>query len=359
MIAMADHFEPAITHEPGKRYMERDVQEQGLERWCKEYPKMAEEFRDCDGYTFRHTYFYPAEQYDACLVERLAEHCHAGWGEIEIHLHHGMDAPDTAENTRRLLLEYRDRLVAHGCLSRVNGAGDPQYAFVHGNFALANGGGWFCGVDNELEVLADTGCYADFTFPSAPNVSQPAKINAIYECSLPLSERAAYRRGEDLRVGRAPTRLPIIVQGPLGINFGRRAKSWGLPHPCIENSAVASSYPAAMDRFKLWRHAAITVAGRPDWIFIKLHCHGIDPRDEDAMMGSSMRRFLQELLAGSEALPGYQHHFVTAREMANIIFAACDGREGNPGHYRDYRMQLGGSSAAHRAACQGTGKQNG
>jgi hypothetical protein len=25
--------------------------------------------------------------------------------------------------------------------------------------------------------------------------------------------------------------------------------------------------------------------------------------------------------------------------MTNILLAACDGREGNPGHYRDYRLK--------------------
>jgi len=33
-------------------------------------------------------------------------------------------------------------------------------------------------------------------------------------------------------------------------------------------------------------------------------------------------------------------HFVTAREMVNLILAACDGVEGNPGQYRDYRFRL-------------------
>jgi hypothetical protein len=33
-------------------------------------------------------------------------------------------------------------------------------------------------------------------------------------------------------------------------------------------------------------------------------------------------------------------HFVSAREMANIALAACDGREGDPGDYRDYRYRL-------------------
>ncbi|MGC2153548.1 MAG: hypothetical protein WA618_16020, partial [Terriglobales bacterium] len=32
-------------------------------------------------------------------------------------------------------------------------------------------------------------------------------------------------------------------------------------------------------------------------------------------------------------------HFVSAREMVNVILAACDGREGNPGDYRDYRLK--------------------
>ena len=36
----------------------------------------------------------------------------------------------------------------------------------------------------------------------------------------------------------------------------------------------------------------------------------------------------------------YGLHFVTMREMVNIALAACDGHEGNPGEYRDYRFRL-------------------
>jgi len=78
----------------------------------------SQTYRDADGRPFVHTYFYPAEQYDRSLIARLAEHCREGWGEIEIHLHHGVAAPDTAENTRRQLIEFRDRLaIEHGCLA--------------------------------------------------------------------------------------------------------------------------------------------------------------------------------------------------------------------------------------------------
>ena len=33
-------------------------------------------------------------------------------------------------------------------------------------------------------------------------------------------------------------------------------------------------------------------------------------------------------------------HFVTGREMVNIILAACDVLDGNAGQYRDYRLRL-------------------
>ena len=69
----------------------------------------------------------------------------------------------------------------------------------------------------------------------------------------------------------------------------------------------------------------MTVKGRPDWLFIKLHCHGMDPRDEAAMFGAPMRDFLQELLAGAFGGRTHKVHFVTAREMVNIALAACDG----------------------------------
>jgi len=338
IIAVADHFEPSILPEAPWRFADRDEQERRVERWCREYPKVAGPWRDADGQPFRHTVFYPAEQYDKGLIDRLAEHCQAGWGEIEIHLHHGVEAPDSAENTRRLLTEFRDALAGRGCLSRMDGLGPPRYAFVHGNWALANSaGGRCCGVDEEMQILAETGCYADLTLPSAPSSAQVAKINALYECALPLNRRAPHRRGRDLRRGRPPTTLPLIIQGPLLLDFSRQGRRWGIP--CIENGALTTAYPPTMRRLRLWRQAAITVRGRPDWIFVKLHCHGMDPRDKAAMLGEPMRAFLRDATERARTENEYQLHFVTARELTNIILAACDGRDGNPGDFRDYRLR--------------------
>jgi hypothetical protein len=338
VIAMADHFEPAIDPESGLKRVPRSEQERRLEWWSREYPNTVARWRDHDGRPFVHTYFYPAEQYDAGLLQMLAEHCHAGWGEVEVHLHHGMTHPDTAENTRHTLSEFRDLLAfQHRCLAVEKGSDQPRYAFVHGNFALANSaGGRFCGVDSEMKILAETGCYADFTLPAGfSHPAQIAKINSLYECALPLEESVPHRTGRDLERGRRPEKFPLIVQGPLLADFRGALRSPGL---LFETSAITRRNPMSLGRLARWKQARISVQGRPDWLFIKVHCHGMDPTQKDAVVGEGFRNFLEAAVTGAaerkECL-----HFVTAREMANIILAACDGREGNPGDYRDYRFK--------------------
>jgi hypothetical protein len=338
IVALADHFEPSIVPESPGTYAGQDEQRRRLEKWCREYPQMADSWRDADGRPFVHTYFYPAEQYDVDLVECLANHCRDGWGEIEVHLHHGSVVPDTEENTRRSIAEFVEKLSKLGCLSRWNSTGLARYAFVHGDWALANSAhGKCCGVDNELQILAETGCYADFTLPSAPALTQVSKINSLYECTLPLNQRAAHRCGRDLQCGRPAQVFPLIIQGPLRLGFADPGKKH-FPVQ-IENGALTTLNPPTLKRFSSWKRAAITVRGRPDWVFIKLHCHGMDPRDEAAMLGLPMRRFLEEITSGSQA-GEYQLHFTTAREMVNIVLAGTDGREGNPCDYRDYRLRL-------------------
>ncbi len=338
VIAMANHFEPAIDPESGQKRVPRSEQERRLEWWSREYPGAVDRWRDHDGRPFVHTYFYPAEQYDEGLLQMLADHCHAGWGEVEVHLHHGITQPDTAENTRRVLMEFRDQLTfRHRCLAMEEGSDQPRYAFVHGNFALANSaGGQFCGVDSEMKILAETGCYSDFTLPTGLHHSaQTTKMNSLYECGLPLDQCAPHRSGRDLSSGRRPQTFPLIVQGPLLADWSAGLRS---PKRLFETSAITRHCPMSLRRLALWKRARITVQGRPDWIFIKVHCHGMDPTQKDAVMGVSFRKFLEELVTGaterSETL-----HFVSAREMTNIVLAACDGREGNPGEYRDYRFK--------------------
>src|SRR4029079_9318653 len=141
---------------------------QGRDRvryWLENYPKLAKNFHDSDGRTPRHSFFFPGEKFSPYFLHGLAELAGAGFGEVELHLHHDRD---NAENLRRDLLSYLSLFAEHGHLSR-DAFGNPRFAFIHGNWCLANSrrDGRYCGVDNELEILFETGCYADFTFPSA------------------------------------------------------------------------------------------------------------------------------------------------------------------------------------------------
>jgi hypothetical protein len=162
-------------------------------------------------------------------------------------------------------------------------------------------------------------------------------VNAFYQCGLPLHRAAPHRRGRDLRQGEVPRVFPLMIQGPLGLGLARRFS--GAPAPNIENGALTRSFPPTLERLELWRRAAIGVRGRPDWVFIKLYCHGMKPDDEVVMFGELIQDFLQRLAdwAHSQAA---RLHFVTAREMVNIVLAACEGREGSPGAFRDHRLQL-------------------
>jgi len=64
----------------------------------------------------------------------------------------------------------------------------------------------------------------------------------------------------------------------------------------------------------------------------------MDPTQKDAVIGGAFQQFLEALVGGAGARKETLH-FVSAREMANIILAACEGKDGNPGEYRDYRYK--------------------
>ncbi|RYD69257.1 MAG: hypothetical protein EOP84_28815, partial [Verrucomicrobiaceae bacterium] len=262
MLAICDHYEP----------FHRAEKPEALERvaaWQNGFTALTREFKDADGIPPRHTFFYPIEQYDADVIGQLAELCHTTGSETEVHLHHDND---TAENLRSTLEEGKERLAGHGLLSR-DQSGATRYGFIHGNWALDNSHphGRFCGVRNELSVLRETGCYADFTLPSAPNRTQTHTINSLYYAQgtdLPKSHDTG-RRVRATRENQAALENELlIVQGPLALNWQRR--KWGLL-PRIENGDLTGANPPTRERLQLWLDCRISVENRPNWLFIKLH----------------------------------------------------------------------------------------
>ncbi len=333
VFIIANHFEPA-WEENGVVDLKKQIQR--VRDWQSKAKAISESLKDSDGRPFRHTYFYPIEQYQKEHLDILAEMQANDSGEVEIHLHHGVGAPDTAHNLKNILVEMRDLFAEnHKLLARMDDCEHPLYAFVHGNSALANSAdGNYCGVDSEMKILAETGCYVDMTLPSAPGKTQVPMLNAIYECDNSFNEAVSHRSGTNLNTEQGNVRLPFIFTGPLVFNWTETVR--GLFAPRLDDGALVAHQPLDIARFERWRNARIGVEGKEDWIFIKLYCHGFFGQDQDSMIGERALRFFSEVIERGERSGEYKVYFATAREAANMVMAAVDGRDGAPGEHRDY-----------------------
>ena len=329
ILCIADHFEP------GNGDVTRDVARQRLNSWTEQYPRLCQEFRDADGRPPQHTFFYPIDMYDEAELDALAILCRTGIGEVEIHLHHDRD---TSENLQQTLLRFKDLLVnRHGLLARDRETGEAAYGFVHGDWALDNScpGGHACGVNDELDILRQTGCYADFTLPSAPSQTQTRKINSIYYASDDPDQAKSHDWGTDLGNGERPHDGLMLIQGPLVLNWRRR--KWGIV-PRIENGCLQYNQPPTMDRLEDWLRARVQVRTRPDWYFVKLHTHGAPEGNQRVLLGQPMHAFHKALAQKAQEDPSFHFHYVTAREMYNLARAAEAGWEGTVDEARDFSL---------------------
>jgi len=305
-VCMADHHEPYLYG------ADKTKAHQRVARWVKNYPKIAKNHTDSNGRHPQHSYFYPEEEYDEWVMEQIKSLCDQDLGDVDIHLHHD---DDTADNLRETLNRFKTLLhEKHGFL-RKDENGEIVYGFIHGNWALDNSrpDGKWCGVDNEIEVLLETGCVYDMTMPSAPSDTQTATINSIY-LAKEKGHCKSHNRGEELEVGRWHNQDELLmIQGPLALDWNNR--KLGLI-PRIEAGEVSFDAPPRDARIPLWENCGVSVKGAEEHIFIKLHTHGLDDQNSD--MFFDLDGF-ENLWSGLEKQyknrEGYTLHYVTAWEM--------------------------------------------
>lgn len=323
LFAMCDHYEPLHGGAPISRG------EQRVAAWEERYPPLADEFRDADGKKPQHSFFFPGEEYAPQFLDTLARLARGGYGEVEFHLHHD---GDTAETLRNTILGNLDKIAQHGHFSR-DPDGRVRYAFIHGNWSLANArqDGRWCGVDEEIPLLWDTGCYVDMTFPSAPDECQPNIVNQVYWPTGDLSRRRGYEYGETARIGNRKDDRILMIQGPIALS--RRP---GKASVRIESSAIDHTDAPTAARIATWVNQQIHVEGRPEWLFVKLHTHGAPEKNAAVLLGEDGRVLHETLTRHYNDGQRWALHYVTAREMYNIAMAAIDGRSGDPNEYRDY-----------------------
>lgn len=326
MFCMCDHFEP------GTAGASLGVANERMHELLTKYPIIAGDHRDSDGRIPRRSWFFPPHYHKNGWLKSLVGLCASGYGEIELHLHHGKQMPDTSKNLRETLQLCIDEYSQFGIFgksgSRLN------FGFIHGDWALNNSrNGHFCGVDDELAILKDAGCYADFTLPS-PVGDLFGKANSLYYSDSVPRHRRSHSRGENVRVnGNAVMSHPglLLVQGPLHpLRLSRSILSTRIVGDGLDNFL-----PVSKSRIDSWIDAGISVDGKNDWLFVKTHTHGA--MDSETVLGNKMHDLFGYL--DSRYNDGVQFclHYVTAREFFNIIKAAEAGESGeNPIAYKDY-----------------------
>jgi hypothetical protein len=311
-FCIADHFEPNWGG------ADKSLQQARVSRWVECYPNSICGLHDSRGRSPQHTFFYPIEVYDPHHMDPIAGLVHSGMGDVEIHLHHDQA---TEQQLTDQLLQATDCLhLRHGLLSR-DKQGIVRYGFIHGNWALDNShpDGHWCGVNNELTILRQTGCYADFTMPAAPHAAQTRTINSLYYAVDDPLRPKSHDTGIAAQVGVIPPQDGLLmIQGPLVVSnpfVGRVV---------LENGNIAGSQPPSLGRLQNWLRAGVCVRGQPDWLFIKLHTHGATEKNSAVLLGPAMRQFHQDLNRLAQQQP-FQYYYVTAREMAGLIHQAEAG----------------------------------
>ena len=317
-VAITDHFEP---------YWGKADQSTALARlaaWEQKWPRLCEQVSDGRGNPPQRDFFYPIEEYDPLVLDRLARLCEKGVGAVEVHLHHDNDSSAELEDRLSAYAETLHR--KHGLLRLDPQGGKPVYGFIHGNWALDNSrpDGRWCGVNDELSILKRTGCYADFTLPSAPSPCQTSTVNSIYYATDDPERPKSHDKGTASKVGQAPSGDLLMVQGVLAFNWRLRKHTI---FPGFENSDLADHMPPRVQRVPVWLKYAPAVQGAEQVRFLKLHSHGAPERHHEALLGNSMLELLQFMTTQLPARWNCEVRFVTCWEMVQMIHALERGEE--------------------------------
>lgn len=306
-LLLADHFEPLWDRASEQTAKER------VAVWSREWRRIASKFSDSAGRPPKYTFFYPEEEYRPHLLEPLQRLVEEGIADVEIHLHH--DGEGEQDFVDRISWFTETLIARHGLLRKH--AGKAVFGFIHGNWALDNSrpDGRKCGLNNEISLLRQLGCYADFTMPSAGSPTQARTINTIYWAIDDPNAPKSYDTGLPFVPGRCVRGDLLMIPGPLGLRWGERLV------PRLENGELACYDLPTRYRTRRWLELAPRINGD---VFLKLHAHGAQERHSSALLYGGLESLL-DLLTEECRHAGCQLHFVSAWEMRQAITAMETG----------------------------------
>jgi hypothetical protein len=310
-VAITDHYEPLGMGASVETALGR------VARWRDCWPRIATDAPvDASEQPPQYSFFYPQEEYRTDLLDGIAEMVRLGVGDVEVHLHHDHE---TREAFIEKICDYCKRLTQdHGLLRQQDGR--TVFGFIHGNWALDNSlpGGKWCGLNGEIALLRELGCYADFTMPSIPSPSQGRIVNQIYWCTNNADNQPrSFDHGLEATEGGGHHGDLLMITGPVAMRFGARLL------PRIEAGEIAGYDMPTPDRVRQWFDVAPVVG---DDLFIKLYTHGAVERNLDPLLDHGLAD-LYLWIAEEAQRRGIQYHWATAWQMYSAIDAIASGRE--------------------------------
>jgi hypothetical protein len=309
-VTIADHFEPKWRRAGSATAKSR------VDLWRAAWPEIARRCKpDSAGNMPRYTFFFPEEEYHPTLMEPLAEMVREEIADVEVHIHH--DGEGRQNFVDRISNFCRTLHNDHGLLRKRNG--DLTFGFIHGNWALDNSrpDGRLCGLNDEIRVLRDLGCYADFTMPSGDSPTQARLVNAIYYCNGDPGRTKSYDHGARVTPGGGVQGDLLMIPGPLGMRWRDR---W---LPRLETGELRCGNVATPYRVRRWVKLAPRIGTDS---FIKLFTHGAQDRNSSALLRGELESAFNLLVAEAERR-SCAIHFTSAWQMYLAIEAIGQGRD--------------------------------
>ncbi len=308
-VAITDHYEPMGQGASLETALRR------VAKWRDKWPRIADDApRDAAGQRPQYSFFYPQEEYRREILDGIAEMVQLGVGDVEVHLHH---ADEKRESFIQKVTDFCRRLTDdHGLLRQQNGR--TVFGFIHGNWALDNSrpDGRLCGLNGEIALLRDLGCYADFTMPSVPSATQGRVVNKIYWCTNnPDNRPRSFDHGIEATVGGGKQGDLLMIAGPLGLRFGSRLM------PRVETGEVAAYDPPTPARVRQWFDLSPMIG---EDVFIKLYTHGGPERNLEPLLNGDLAN-MYRWFADEAIRRGIEIHWATAWQMYQAASALIYG----------------------------------
>ena len=313
-VAITDHYEPLGLGASIETALSRVAQ------WRDKWPRIAGDApRDAAGRTPQYSFFYPQDEYQRNVLDGIAEIVRLGAADVEVHIHHDNEQ---RESFIQKINEFCRRLTdEHGLLRQQDGK--TVFGFIHGNWALDNSrpDGRWCGLNGEIALLRDLGCYADFTMPSLPSPTQGRVVNQIYWCTNnPDNRPRSFDHGIEAKVGGGRQGDLLMITGPLGIDFSGRLM------PRLETGEIAGYNMPTPARVRQWFDLAPTIG---EDLFLKLFTHGATDRNLEPLLNGGLANLFQ-WIAEEATRRGIEIHWTTAWQMYQAADALIHGRESIP-----------------------------